>query len=89
MMDANALIDFLKADRAALELVVKYIGQVYVISLVVREVNVIDNENELVDLGLIIIDEKTEDYYAATERIGQLSFVDRLCLFTAKRGDLT
>jgi hypothetical protein len=55
------LIDFIKADRAMLELVVKYVGPPHVISPVVDEVNEIDNENELLALGLIIIEPEIED----------------------------
>lgn len=55
IMDACVLIDFIKAERAVLELVVKHIGPLHVTSPVVDEVNEIDDENELVALGLIHI----------------------------------
>jgi predicted nucleic acid-binding protein len=89
IMDACVLIDFIKAERAVLELVVKYIGPLHVTSPVVNEVNEIDDENELVALGLIIIEPEIEDAYAAGGRSGPLSFEDWLCLLTAKRHGFT
>ena len=89
IMDACVLIDFIKAERAVLELVVKHIGPLHVTSPVVDEVNEIDHENELVALGLIIIEPEIEDAYAAGGRSGPLSFEDWLCLLTAKRHGFT
>jgi hypothetical protein len=60
-----------------------------VISPVVDEVNEIDDENELVALGLIIIEPEIEDAFAAGGRSGPLSFEDWLCLLTAKRHGFT
>lgn len=65
IMDACVLIDFIKAERTVLELVVKHVGPLHVTSPVVDEVNEIDDENELVALGLIIIEPEIEDAYAA------------------------
>ncbi len=59
-MDACVLIDFIKTDRAVLELVVKHLGPLHVISPIVDEVNDIDDENELIALGLIIIEPEIE-----------------------------
>ena len=89
IMDACVLIDFMKTARTALELVVKHVGPLYVTSPVVDEVNEIDDENELVALGLIIIEPEIEDAYTAGGRSGPLSFEDWLCLLTAKRHGLT
>lgn len=89
IMDACVLIDFIKTERAVLELVVKHVGPLYVTSPVVNEVNEIDGENELVELGLIIIEPEIEDAYAAGDRSGPLSFEDWLCLLTAKRHGFT
>lgn len=52
IMDACVLIDFIKAERSLLELVAKHVGPLYVTSPVVGEVNEIDDENELVQLGI-------------------------------------
>ena len=89
IMDACVLIDFIKTGRAVLELVVNHVGPLYVTSPVVDEVNEIDDENELVALGLIVIEPEIEDAYAAGDRSGPLSFEDWLCLLTAKRHGFT
>jgi len=67
----------------------EHVGPLYVTSPVVDEVNEIDDENELVALGLIIIEPEIEDAYAAGSRSGPLSFEDWLCLLTAKRHGFT
>lgn len=89
IMDACVLIDFIKTGRAVLELVVKHVGPLYVTSPMFDEVNEIDDESELVSLGLIIIEPEIEDAYAASSRSGPLSFEDWLCLLTAKRHGFT
>lgn len=89
IMDACVLIDFIKAERTVLELVVKHIGPLHVTSPVLDEVNEIDDENELAALGLIIVEPEIEDAYAAGGRSGPLSFQDWLCLLTAKRHGFT
>jgi len=89
IMDACVLIDFIKAERVVLELVVKHIGSLYVTSSVVDEVNEIDDENELIALGLTVIEPEMEDAYAAGVQSGWLSFEDWLCMLTARRGGFT
>jgi hypothetical protein len=42
IIDAYVLIDFIKAERTMLELVVKHFGPLHVTSPVVNEVNEID-----------------------------------------------
>ena len=88
IMDACVLIDFIKADRAVLELVVKHVGPLHVAGPVVDEVREIEGENELVELGLIIVEPEIEDAFAAASPAGPISFQDRLCLLTAARNDL-
>ncbi len=89
IMDACVLIDFIKAERTVLELVVKHVGPLHVTSLVVDEVNEIDDENELVELGLAIVEPEMEDAFQAASQSGPTSFQDRLCLLAAKRHGLT
>jgi len=67
IMDACVLIDFIKAERAILELMVKHVGPLYVTSPVVDEINEIDDENELTALGLVIVEPEIEDAYAAVD----------------------
>jgi len=85
IMDACVLIDFIKTDRTVLELIVKHVGPVHVISPIVEEVGEIDDESELLELGLAIMEPEIEDAYAAASHSGPISFQDRLCLLTAKR----
>lgn len=85
IMDACVLIDFTKADRGVLQLVVKHVGPLHVASPVVDEVNEVENEQELVDLGLIIVEPEIDDAYRAASLFGPTSFNDNICLFTAKR----
>jgi hypothetical protein len=89
ILDACALIDFIKVDRAILELVVKYVGALHVVSPVVDEINEIKDENELVELGVVIIEPEIEDAFAAVSQSGPASFQDNLCLLVAKRYSLT
>ena len=90
IMDACVLIDFIKAQRSVLELVVKHVGPLYVTSPVVDEVKEIDDEKDLVELGLLIVEPELEDaYMAASQSGGPLSFQDRLCLLAAKRHGFT
>ncbi len=85
IIDACVLIDFIKTDRTVLELIVKHVGPVHVISPMVEEVGEIDDESELLELGLVIMEPEIEDAYAAAGHSGPISFQDRLCLLTAKR----
>ncbi len=65
IMDACVLIDFIKSDRSVLELIVKYVGPLHVVSLLVDEIKEIDGEEELAALGLIIVEPEIEDAYTA------------------------
>lgn len=85
ILDACVLIDFIKVERAILELVVKNVGLLYVTSPVVDEVREVENGSELIDLGIVIIDPDIEDAFTAGGKSGSLSFEDWLCLLTAKR----
>ena len=89
IMDACVLIDFIKAERAVLELVVEHIGPLYVTSPVVDEVNEIGDESELIQLGIVVIEPEIEDAFSAAGQFGPTSFQDRLCLLVAKRHSLT
>ena len=89
IMDACVLIDYIKTERSVLELFVKHVGAVYVVSPVVEEVKEIENVEELIELGLIIVEPELEDAFAAASQIGPTSFQDKLCLLTAKRHGFT
>ncbi len=85
IMDACVLIDFIKTDRTILELIVKHVGPVYVISPIIEEIDDIDDESELQELGLVIMEPEIDDAYVAVGYSGPISFQDRLCLLTARR----
>jgi len=85
LMDACVLIDFVRGGRYVLELAAKYIGPVHVIKPIVDEVREIENEDELVELGVMVIDPELIDAFAASSVAGPTSFQDRLCVLTAKR----
>lgn len=89
IMDACVLIDFFKADPGILLLIARHIGPLYIVSPIVDEVKEIQNEEELADLGLIVIEPELEDAYLAAGIPGALSFQDWLCLFTARRHGFT
>ncbi len=89
ILDACVLIDFVKADRSVVALITKHVGTIYVISPVVSEVQDIDGENELLKLGIIILEPEIEDAFKASVGTGATSFQDRLCMLTAKRNGFT
>lgn len=89
IMDACVLIDYLKTDRSVLALFVKHVGPVHVISPVVEEVKDIDSVNELIELGLFIVEPELNDVFESASRKGPTSFQDNLCLLTAKRNGFT
>jgi len=63
IMDACVLIDFLKTDASVLRLIAKHVGPVYVLNDVVQEVNQIETEEELTDLGLSVVEPTIDDAY--------------------------
>jgi len=90
IMDADVLIDFLKVDRSVLNLIVQYVGPIHVVSPVAGEIGEVDDEEELVELGLLIIEPEVEDGFEAMDwPPGPTSFQDRLCLLTARRHGYT
>lgn len=85
IMDACVLIDFIKADPVVLQLIVKHVGLLHVIGPVIDEVDEIEDENDLIELGLIVVEPEIEDAFTAGSLSGPLSFQDWLCMLTAKR----
>jgi rRNA-processing protein FCF1 len=88
ILDACVLIDFIQADATVLSRLADHIGPLHVSSTVVAEVNAIEEENDLTELGLIPIEPTLEDAFAAASHTGATSFQDRLCLLAAKRHGL-
>lgn len=89
IMDACVVIDFINADRNILKAISDFIGSLYVASPIIEEINGIDGEKELVELGLSVIEPDIEDAYKAGENSSPLSFQDWICLLTAKRYGFT
>ena len=84
LLDACVLIDFIKSDPLVLALIAKHVGPVHVIQPIIAEVNQLD-EDELTELGVIIVEPVLEDLYPAASVTGSTSFPDRLCALSAKR----
>lgn len=89
VMDACVLIDFLNTDPSVLRLVKEYVGPVHVVSAVIEEVDQIRNEEDLIEIGLIVVEPDMDDAYAAAGGSGATSYYDRLCLLTAKKYGFT
>jgi hypothetical protein len=94
IIDADVLIDFIKAEKTVLKLFAEFIGTIYISSTTANQVDNIEN-NELTDLGLIIIEPDIEDIELALDKtlyngsFGRLGFEDSLCFLTAKRNSYT
>jgi len=86
IIDACVLIDYISADRYVLELIVKHVGPLYVVSPIVDEVDGI-NDVDLSEMGLVVIEPELEDAFVAVENSEEMptSFQDQLCLLTARR----
>jgi len=89
IMDACSLIDFIKADRGLLPLISNMVGSLHVASPVIEEVQDIENEGELVSLGITVIEPDIQDGYEAERLRGQTSFKDNISYLVAKRHGLT
>ena len=89
ILDACVLIDFIKADRVILASISKHLGSLHVIQEVLEEVHEIHHIEEILELGIKVIEPELEDVFTAAQKRGPLSFQDWLCLLTAKRHGLT
>lgn len=83
ILDANILIDFYKCDRTIIKLICNYVGQIYLATPVLYEINEID-ESDCIELGIILVEPELEQVMLASEKKGPLSFQDKLCLILAK-----
>lgn len=83
IFDANVLIDYVKSDPAILKLISKHVGQLYVTSLVLEEVNEL-NENDCDKLGITVIEPELKHLFQAEGKRGALSIEDHLNLILAK-----
>ena len=88
IVDANVLIDYTKSDVSILALVSKYVGQIYVPSVILDEVDDL-SEEDCLNLGFTVVDESIEVLLAAGEARGALSFEDHVCLLLAAEYECT
>ncbi len=88
-MDACVLIDYLKADPKVLGLFSEHFGPLYIASPILEEVKDIEKEDELIKLGIIVIEPELDEAFMSAGRPGPLSFQDRLCLHMSRRLGLT
>ncbi len=79
ILDANVLIDFYKFDRTIVKLICTYVGQIYLATPVLNEINEI-GDSDCVELGIILVEPELEQVMLASEKKGPLSFQDNLCL---------
>ena len=87
VVDSDVLIDFIGVDRNIVSLIVRHVGPLHVISPVVDQVKDIDEE-ELIELGMVIIEPELADAFAAAVAGSPIGFEDFLCCLTAKRHGL-
>ena len=78
------LIDYVKTERSILGLAARHIGEVYVLSTVLKEVEGLD-EDGCRHLGLRVIEPELSQLVAAAQKRGSLSTADHLCLILARK----
>jgi predicted nucleic acid-binding protein len=88
ILDANTLIDYLECDRTIIKLICRYVGQIYLATPVLNEINEID-EDGCIEIGIKLLGPELEQVMSAAARKGPLSFQDNLCLILAKEHGLT
>ena len=88
MLDANILIDFYKCDRTIVKLICTYVGQIYLATPILNEINQID-EGDCLELGIKLVEPELEQVMLAADKKGPLSFQDNLCLILAKENSWT
>jgi rRNA-processing protein FCF1 len=87
ILDANTLIDYLECDRTIIKLICRYVGQIYLATPVLNEINEID-EDGCIEIGIKLLGPELEQVMSAAARKGPLSFQDNLCLILAKEHGL-
>lgn len=82
-MDACVLIDFCKSDQSVITLAVRNVGDVFVATPVLAEVEQLD-ASEAQSLGIKLVEPTLEMASQAATTRGPISFADRLCVLLAK-----
>lgn len=87
LIDANVLIDYQKSSLSVLSLVSRCVGEVYILTTVLEEVNELSIA-ECERLGLKVMKPSLIQLRLAAERRGRLSFHDHLCFILAAEQSL-
>jgi len=82
LMDANVIIDYQKSDFSVLGLVSSNIGEVYVLTTIIEEVEGLEI-GDCERLGLKAIEPDLQQLIRAASKRGRLSFSDHLCLIVS------
>ena len=82
LMDANVLIDYQKSDFSILGQANKYVGEVHILTTILKEVKGLD-ASECERFGLKVIEPELPQVVRASINKGALSFYDHLCLIVA------
>jgi len=88
VLDANVLIDYCAADRSVLTLASRHIGPIHVPSILLDEVDGLD-ESECERLRLVVIEPETSLLVTAGRRRPGLSYYDHVCLLSARAAGWT
>jgi predicted nucleic acid-binding protein len=83
LVDANVLIDYLEGDLLVLQSVTRHLGRVYVPSVVLDEVQRVD-ERICDQLGIEVVEPSLDQILQAAAGGGRLSFEDRVCCLMAR-----
>ena len=88
LFDANVLIDYFDADPSVFPSIRNSVGAIYVVSIVLAEVDQID-ASQTADLGLKVFEPEFAMLSAAATGCEKLSFQDKLCLMVARAANMT
>lgn len=83
LVDANVLIDYVKSELSILGIAARHLGDVYVLSTVLDEVDGLE-EDECARLGIRIYEPELAHLVVAAQQRGALSTEDHLCLILAR-----
>ncbi|HPQ71855.1 MAG TPA: hypothetical protein PKW95_22215 [bacterium] len=88
ILDANVLIDYFNSDLSILGLFCEHIGNLFVATPVLDEVEQLDND-DLSQFGIEIVEPDIELLIEAAALHGALSFQDWICIRSAKEKSWT
>lgn len=83
LVDASVLIDYCGADLAILALVSRHVARVHVATVVLSEVDDLD-ESDCAGQGILVVEPTLAQAQEAAAASGKLSFADRTCLIVCR-----